>query len=424
LRPGAAWAPGLLLLGALGATAGSPGAPTPADYEIALFRERAQRDPDDYVSPTRLAAACLRKARESGEDSWVGEAEVAARRALAIKPDLAGARLQLAGALAAQHRFQEAIREGEAARAAAPDEPSADALLADAWLGYGDLARAEREIGRLEGRAPAFHVLTRRANLLAARGRHAEALAALGEALAAGEGRVASEDQAWLLLRRAEILAATGRWEEAEQDLASAERLAPGSRQVRVQLAALRADQGRLEEAIALREAIVAEQPHPEHLEALAVVLARAGRTQHAEAVLERARAAYAAALASGGSHDLRHAARFYAELSPDPPLAVRCARRDLELRQDAGAWDALAWAQLAAGDGRGAAESAARALASGVRSADVFYHAGRIRLALGDVEGGRKHLREVLAVNPRDLRGAEIRELLGEPGPGPPASR
>jgi tetratricopeptide (TPR) repeat protein len=424
LRSGAAWVPGLLLLGALAALAEGPAQPTPADYEIALFRERSARDPDDYVSPTRLAAACLRKARESGEDSWVGEAEVAARRALAIKPDLAGARLQLAGALAAQHRFQEAIREGEAARAAAAEEPAVAALLADAWLGFGDLARAEREIGSLEGRVPAFHVLTRRANLLEARGRHDEALAALAEALAFGEGRVAGEDRAWLLLRRAEILAATGRWEDAEEALDSARQAAPGLRQGHVQLAALRADQGRLEEAIALRAAVVAEQPHPEHLEALAVVLARAGRTQDAELALERARAAYAAALASGGSHDLRYAARFYADVSPDPPLAVRCARRDLELRQDAGAWDALAWAQLAAGDGRGAAESIARALASEVRSADVFYHAGRIHLALGDVEVGRKHLREALAVNPRDRRGAEIRELLGEPAPGPPASR
>lgn len=419
MRLGATWAPGLLLLGTLGAATGDPGPPTAADHEIALFRERSARDPDDYVSPTRLAAACLRKARESGEDSWVGDAEAAARRALAIKPDLAGARLQLAGALAAQHRFQEAIREGEAARAAAPDEPSAAALLADAWLGFGDLARAEREIGRLEGRVPAFHVLARRANLFEARGRHDEALAALAEALAAGEGRVASEEQAWLLLRRAEILAATGRWEEAELALASAQRAVPGSRQGRVQLAALRADQGRLEEAIALREAVVAEQPHPEHLEALAVVLARAGRTQDAEAALERARTAYAAALASGSSHDLRHAARFYAEVSPDPPLAVRCARRDLELRQDAGAWDALAWAQLAAGEGGEAGEAIARALASGVRSAEVFYHAGRIHLALGDLERGRHHLREVLVVNPRDRRGPEIRQLLGEAGGG-----
>ncbi len=371
-----------------------------------------EADAYDAYSPVRLSIAYLRKAQESGDDTMYAKAEEAARRALTIRPDYASARLLLAQSLSAQHRFGEAIAEAESGRASAPEDYHLTAVLADAWLSKGDLARAEAEIERLDRAAPRLQVLVLRANLQEARGQHAAAVRTLRKALRQGV-QLGNDDRVWVLVRSAEILTATGQWEEAEASLVAALRLAPKSQYARSTLATLRADQDRIDDAIAITEKLIAEQPHPERFELLATLLERAGSTDAARATRDRAAEGYAESLAAGSTHDLRFAARFYVDVLPDPERALACARRDLELRQDALAWDALAWALHANGEFAAAADAMTQALASGIRSADVFYHAARIHLSLGDLRSARKHLRAVLAVNSRDRRRAEVEQLL-----------
>jgi len=77
-------------------------------------------------------------------------------------------------------------------------------------------------------------------------------------------------------------------------------------------------------------------------------------------------------------------------------------AKKDFELRQSAGACDALAWAQYKNGDFKEAAASMTRALAFGTKDAHVLFHAGMIYFRAGDVVKSRACVKEVVAINPK----------------------
>ena len=97
----------------------------------------------------------------------------------------------------------------------------------------------------------------------------------------------------------------------------------------------------------------------------------------------------------------LREVARFLADHGRDADRAVTLAEKDLEIREDVLAHDTLAFALFQAGKLREAAAASERALATGMRRADLFYHAGVIAAALGESDRAAELLDEALAINP-----------------------
>jgi tetratricopeptide (TPR) repeat protein len=82
---------------------------------------------------------------------------------------------------------------------------------------------------------------------------------------------------------------------------------------------------------------------------------------------------------------------------------------------------DALAWALYANGRYRQAADASEQALRLGTRNALFLFHAGMIRLRLGDRDAAERFLREAFEVNPFfSVRWSpvlrEMRERLGYP--------
>jgi tetratricopeptide (TPR) repeat protein len=94
-----------------------------------------------------------------------------------------------------------------------------------------------------------------------------------------------------------------------------------------------------------------------------------------------------------------RHLAGFL--VSRDPDAALTLARADLAERQDAGAYDTLAWALYHLGRYDEADEAMAEVVAIGTDTASVNYHAGAIAAAVGDDERAIAHLRAALDINP-----------------------
>jgi tetratricopeptide (TPR) repeat protein len=84
-----------------------------------------------------------------------------------------------------------------------------------------------------------------------------------------------------------------------------------------------------------------------------------------------------------------------------DPAAAVDAARQGWRRRQSVQVVDAYAWALHAAGRDRAAARLSRRALALGTIDARSLYHAGMIRLALGNEERTATFLRRALDADP-----------------------
>jgi tetratricopeptide (TPR) repeat protein len=99
--------------------------------------------------------------------------------------------------------------------------------------------------------------------------------------------------------------------------------------------------------------------------------------------------------------HYYHHLASFYADVREDGAEAVKWARKDLDLRPNFAAHDALAWALYRNRQFTPALEHMKKALSSGVKSAHLFFHAAMIHLAAGQSDDGKQFLKMAAAINP-----------------------
>jgi tetratricopeptide (TPR) repeat protein len=390
-------------------------------HEIAFWSARVERDRDDHISATKLGYACLKEARRTGDFRLYAEAERALTEALRRSPGHATALLGLATARAARHRFEEAIdlarqaslRQGSG-QAAEPKDPDALAIIGDAYLGLGDLESADAAYAELALRAPGFASDTRRANLLHARGKSRAAIERLRAALADAIARdLPADARAWCHVVIGATLFDLGDWDGAEPEYQAALTLTPASYVAIEHLAELRSYQRRDLEALALYDRAIALAAHPDFYEAVARTHETAGRTSDARRWYTRARDGYLAAVTAGDPGYYRNLAMYYVDVERRPADALMWAKRDLALRRDAHAWGTLGWALLANGDAAGAREASAKATATEIEDAPLWFRAGVIEKAAGRPAQAAAALRRALAINSRFDRHEEARTLL-----------
>jgi tetratricopeptide (TPR) repeat protein len=407
--------PTLTLALALAAQAPQARPPSVSDApEIVFWAARVERDRDDHVSATKLGYACLKEARRTGDFRLYGEAEAALTEALKRAPGHYTALLGLATARAARHRFDEAIGLARQAAREQPKDADAYTIIGDAYLSMGRLAEAEQAFKEVAARAPGFAAETRMANLLHARGKSRESVALLRAALAeATATQMPAESRSWCHVIIGATLFELGDWAAAEPEYQAALALTPDSYVAIEHLAELRAYQRRDTEALALYDRAIAQAGHPDFYEAVGRVHERAGRLDEARRWQVKARDGYVAAVKAGDPGYYRHLAMFYTDVEPKPDEAVSWARKDLELRQDAAAWSVLAGALLAKGDVAGARDANAKATASGLEDATIWFRAGMIEKAAGRNAEARAAFTRALAVNPKFDRNEEARKLL-----------
>jgi len=384
------------------------------DPEVAFWTARMARDPDDHVSATKLGAACLKAARQTGDFRLYAQAEHALGEALKRSPGHYSALLGLANARAARHRFGDAIALARQAAAQQPKDADPWTIIGDGYLGMGDLAAAEKAYDEVAARAPGFVTDTRRANLAHARGKSRHAIALLRGALANATARdLPVESRAWCHVIIGATLFDLGDWAAAEQEYQAALTLTPNSYLAVEHLAELRSVQRRDQDALALYERAIALAAHPDFLEAVARTHEWAGRAGDARRWYARAREGYLAAVKAGDPGYYRHLAMYYVDVEPKPDEAVSWARQDLELRQDAEAWSTLAWALLAKKDVAGARAANAKATAPGGGDAGLWFRAGMIEKAAGRAAAAKAAFTRALALNPKFDRAEEARRQL-----------
>jgi tetratricopeptide (TPR) repeat protein len=182
---------------------------------------------------------------------------------------------------------------------------------------------------------------------------------------------------------------------------AQAERAYGGYWMVDDHMAEALAAAGRYDEAVVRYRAAIVRSPRPELRHALGDLYLYMGKIESAKPWLERARSVYVDSVERGDSHYLHHLARYYSDSRLDAAKAVALAGRDLGLRQTAATYDMLAWALYRDGQFDAARTAVERALASGVRDADIWLHAAMIYVALGRLKEGRHWLHEAVTLNP-----------------------
>lgn len=404
-----------LLLSLAGAGVTLSGAEDPLENQLVHWAQRVDRDPVDWRASAMLAGLYIKAGKERGDDACFEKAEAAAKQALERNPKAYDALLGLAGALSAQHKFQAAAQAAERAIEVDPARPDAYGVRAAALMEYGNLEGASAVYAQFKAKgAHPFEWATHQANFAFASGDSNKALKFLDKALDVADDQALPKDAyVWCFVRQAELLRMCGKYDEAQAELKRALEIRPDEFAGLVQRARLNLASGAAAQAVADALAIVARMPHPELLELLAEAHEAAGQKEEAQAAWARAKEAYAEAAASDNAHDYRNLAHYLAGPGGNPEQAVAFARKDLELRRDAYAFDALAWALHKAGKSAEGAEGLRPFLDRLPEDPELFARAGQVLLAAGDREAGRKLLKRALDLHPRHPQRAELEALL-----------
>lgn len=202
------------------------------------------------------------------------------------------------------------------------------------------------------------------------------------------------EDEAWILSQMAHLDLALGKSSDAEQSLHRALTLFPGYHYALGNLAKVRIQQKRFDEAVPLLQQRYQAAPHAENLFDLAEALQLAGRTEEAQrsfAEFEQKSLAETN-LADNSNPELVF---YYADYGHQPIKALDVAKREFARRHDVYTLDSYAWALHVNGQYDEARKQIEKALAVGIRDAKLFRHAGEILLAVGDRAAAEKYLQQ-----------------------------
>ncbi|HZP42093.1 MAG TPA: tetratricopeptide repeat protein [Candidatus Binatia bacterium] len=394
-----------VVLAVAAAAAAAPVAASLGDGEVAGAerRIRAAPTPAAWVA---LAAASMRKARETADVAWYRRAAAAVDRALALAPGDYPALRARAWVLLGLHDFRGARAAAATARAREPGDWWNDATVADACAELGDYECATAAVEALADRRPGIAAYTRVAFLRTLFGDRPGAIEALRLAVAAGT-RADPESLAWTLVHLGHEHFGDGDLPGAAAAYEAALAVLPDYHLALGGLGRVRAAEGRLADATALLARAVARVPAPDLVGLLGDAHAAAGEAAAAEAAYALLDQMDRLARATGTTYG-RELALFYADHDRRLDEALRLAREDAATR--GGVWtdDALAWALYKNGRLAAAARASHRALRLGTPDAAFDYHAGLVAAALGRDRRAARHLRRALARNPYfDLRQA-----------------
>lgn len=373
----------------------NPKSPSPAERSIAQATRLIEKNSKNFEAYNALALALSRRARETSDVNYYTQAEGALRQSFAISPDnLDGARIHV-WLLLGKHEFAAALEEARRLNKRMPDDVMTYGFLTDANVELGNYKDAETAAQMMLDLRPGnLPALTRAAYLRELFGDVDGSLELMNMALQSTAPSEV-EDAAWILTQMAHLELSVGKTADAEQYLQRAVTLFPGYHYALGNLAKVRIQQQRYDEAVKLLQERYQAAPHAENLFDLAEALHFAGRS-------EDSRKAFAefeqkSLLETNcGDNSNRELIFYYADYAHRPARSLDIAEREFARRHDVYTLDAYAWALHVNGRDQEARKRIDEALAVGIREARVLRHASEIALATGDRVAAEKYLQQV----------------------------
>jgi len=344
---------------------------------------RADGRPGDEDAAVDLASALLRLGRVTGEASLAIGAERVARAALDRNADAYRPRRQLAAALAAQHRFVDAIREAERCRAMQPRDTSPLAVIAEASVELGDYTRAFDAVEAMLALLPDAAAYARASHLRQLQG-DIDAAFRLMRMAADATSPGDAEAAAWHHARIGELLLDAGRARDARREFEHADHLFAGHPDARRGLGRALLAGGSVQDALATIEGLLASAPAPADHALAARALSRLGRTDEAGRQAKLAEAGW-----RSDAPDPVQLALWLVEQGRSAE-AVAIAESAAATRRDVFMLDAFAWACFNDGQTSRAADLYEDIRVAGIVPAPIRRHMNAVTSAQA-ADGGRR---------------------------------
>lgn len=381
--------------------------------QIEFHEARIAGDPRAAADRAALASLYLQRSREGGGFDDFERAEAMARQSLRIRVvQNSRAVRMLAASLLAQHRFTEAQEVAAELVRLWPEEPAHRALLAEIQMELGDYTTAGATLNSLASVSDNLSVAPRFARWAEMHGDvEAERRYLYGAAdRAMYRSDLPREQVAWFHLRIAEHELKHGRLVESEQAVRQGLRIEPGDFRLVSVLVRLEIQRGRFREAIAYGR-MVGDAADLRTLAAIGDAHAALGDAEEAGGYYELVEAS----AAENPEPFNRQWTQFRLDRDRHVAETLAILQEEIRTREDVLGYDLLAWALYRSGDPDGAQRAMDRALRTGIKDPNFFFHAGMIAQARGDQEAARRHFRSALSVNPNfhPAFAAQAREAL-----------
>jgi tetratricopeptide (TPR) repeat protein len=390
-----------LTISASGAAGASEdNSPSPAELRIEGAQKVLQKQPNRYQAYNDLALALVRRARETGDNSYYEQARAAIANSLRIEPNNFEAEQAQVDLLLAEHRYRLALEQARALNHRMPDAVLIWGYMAEAQAALGDYQQAEEAAQWMMNLRPGnLRAYLTGADLRQDWGDIDGAEEYLSKALQQTPP-FESEETAWILTRMATLLRQSGRTDTAESLLQKALKTFPDYYLPLEELAEIRLDQHLYPQAVELLEKRNQSLPSPSSRLLAARAYEGAGSPADAAKMYTEFESGARArvALSDDANSDL---ITYYADHAHQPQEALRIARLEMRNRHDVWALDAYAWALYANRQYAEANQQIEKALAFGTRDAVLYYHAGAIEAAFGKKAEASHYLQASLDLNP-----------------------
>jgi tetratricopeptide (TPR) repeat protein len=394
----------LLLLCAVAGVAQGPNATaetklSPAERSMDQARKLIEKNPKDFEAYNALALALSRRARETSDVKFYAQAEETLQKSFEVSPEnFDGQRIHV-WLLLGKHEFAAALEAAKKLNKKMPDDVMLYGFLTDANVELGNYKDAETAaqwmLDLKPGNTPG---LTRAAYLRELYGDIEGSLELMNVAYQSTPPNEV-EDGAWIVTQMAYLNLAIGKIDKAQKLSQQALVMFPGYHYALGNLAKVRIQQKRYDEAVELLKQRYDAAPHAENLFDLAQALQLAGKTDEADRAF--AEFEQKSLLETNRGDNSNHELIFYyADHANRPDKALEVAQREIERRHDVFTLDSYAWALYKNGQYGEARKQIETALAVGVRDAKIFRHAGEIALKSGDRAAAEHYLRESAELN------------------------
>ena len=380
--------------------------PSPAEQSMARATQLIEKNPKNFEAYNALALALSRRARETSDVKFYAEAEDTLKKSFEISPNnFDGERIQV-WLLLGKHEFAAAREAALKLSKRMPDDVMVHGFLADANAELGNYDEAEKAAQlMLDLRPGNLPGITRAAYLREIFGDVDGALELMNMALQSTAPSEV-EDAAWILTQMAHLQLSVGKTADAEKNLQHALVLFPGYHYALGNLAKVRIQQRRYDDAVQLLQQRYQATPHAENLYDLAEALHFAGR--HEDAKTAFAEFEQKSLLETNrGDNSNRELIFYYADYAHDPLKALEVAKREFSRRHDVYTLDSYAWALHVNGQDNEARRQIEAALAVGIRDARLLRHAGEIVLQVGDRTSAEKYLKQAADLSTLDSEQA-----------------
>jgi tetratricopeptide (TPR) repeat protein len=372
---------------------------SPAERSIAQAEKLIEKNSKDFEAYNALALAFSRRARETSNVAFYRQGEDALQKSFAISPDnFDGQRIRV-WLLLGKHEFAAALDAAKELNRKLPDDVMLYGFLTDANVELGNYKEAETAAQWMLDLKPGnMPGLTRAAYLRELFGDIDGSLDLMNMAYQSTPPSEV-EDAAWIVTQMAHLDLSIGKIDEAEKLSQQALVMFPGYHYALGNLAKVRIQQKRYDEAAELLGQRYQAAPHAENLFDLARALLLAGHKEESQkafagfeqkSLLETNRA-------DNSNHELIF---YYADYANQPARALEVARREYARRHDVFTVDCYAWALHLNNRNPEAMNQITAALAVGIRDAQLFRHAGEIALAAGDHASAERYLRQSAELN------------------------